>query len=165
MPASPSSQAPESPTPWRVLRWVVGLQFMAAGSFSALQWQATVDFNALLTGPGLAPVATALQVALALGGGVSLVANLRPRLGASLLLAFLVPATVRHGFAAHEATHLVQSAGGAAGDAVERLGALARRGQLASIAKNIGLVGVVLFIAMRGSAAPAQGAAEHDPLD
>lgn len=150
---TPSS---EPRAPWLVLRWVVGLQFVAAASFSALNWPATVEFNALLTGAQLAPVATALQIAFALVGGLSIATDFHPRAGALLLFAFLVAASARHLVAAREAVHLVELAGATGSDVVSQLGALARRGQMASLAKNIGLIGVVLFIAMRAAPTPAK---------
>ena len=140
----------ESRLPFLILRIVVGLQFVAAGSFSLLRWDATVAFNALLTGPGLAPVATAAAIALTVAGGLSLVTGIRARWGAVLLILFLLPATVRHVIAAGAAAELLQQAGGVAADQAAELAGLARRGQLAAVAKNIALLGVTAFIAMRG---------------
>ncbi len=144
-----SSADPRAATSWRILRWVVGLQFVAAGCFSALQWQATVDFNALLVGPTLAPSATLAQVLLALLGGVSWVGHVRPRWGAIALLIFLVPATMRHVVAAQAVADLAATVG--PGTAQEALAALARRGQLAAVAKNVALIGLAVFVAVRGS--------------
>ena len=130
-----------------ILRVVVGLQFVAAGAFSLRGWEATVLFNALLVGPDLAGLATGLAVALNLVGGLSLVAAIQPRLGALLLLAFLLPATIRHGVAAQHADALLSGLGSEPDATALELAGLARRGQLAAVAKNVALMAVVGFIA------------------
>lgn len=127
--------------PWILLRVIVGLPFIAAGLFSAIHWNASVAFNAELTGPALAPAFTALAVSQILGG-LSLVTGYKARLGAVLLLAFLLPASVRHLWIAQHV------AGFGVGDA--ELVTLATRGQLASLEKNIGLIGVMVFVIIRG---------------
>lgn len=142
-------QAHEASAPWLLLRLLVGCQFIAAGAFSLLRWDATVAFNALLTGPSLAPAATALAIGLTIGGGLSVATGWRARLGALLLIAFLVPATVRHVLAAGHASELLSGLATQSAAAVD-LADLARRGQLAAVAKNIALLAVATFIALRG---------------
>jgi uncharacterized membrane protein YphA (DoxX/SURF4 family) len=135
---------------WLLLRLVVGAQFVAAGAFSALQWRATVDFNATLTGSALAPAATALAIGLLIAGGTSVTLDYHARIGALLLLAFLIPASLRHLLVASEVTAHVPAA--------SDLAALAKRGQLASFAKNLALMALVVFIAARGIGPPANKA-------
>ena len=70
--------AAEHRLPWLVLRVALGLQFIAAGAFSARNWSATVDFNAVLTGADLAAAATVAAVALNMVGGVSILTGVKP---------------------------------------------------------------------------------------
>jgi len=118
--------------------------------FSAAHWQATVDFNALLTGNTLAPVATAFAIGALIAGGLSLLTGRHTRVGALLVLAFLVPATIRHVIAAGHAVQLAEPAVVAAQPVVGELSQLAKRGQMAAVVKNLGLIAVVVFVALRG---------------
>ncbi|GEM_PF-2468290 len=133
---------------WTVLRITVGLQFMAAGAFSALKWSATVDFNAVLVGAALAPTATAAAIVLNLVGGLSILTAVRPRWGAVCLLVFLVPATVRHLLVAQQVISVLDQV--PVSEPAALLADWARRGQLASLAKNVALAGVAAFIALGG---------------
>ncbi len=148
--------------PVLILRIGIGLPFVAAGAFSALNWQATLQFNAILTGAALAPASTAAGVCLLIAGGLSILFGYKARLGALCILLFLLPASARHLVAAQEATEmaiLLEVQHGQT-EIVERMSNLARRGQLASFVKNMGLTGVAVFFLLggveptRGSVAP-----------
>ncbi|MEM9187699.1 MAG: hypothetical protein AAGF12_00885 [Myxococcota bacterium] len=122
-----------------LLRWALGVQSVAAAVFSLAQWKSTVAFNTAITGQAGAPLGSAVAVALLLAGGVSLLTNRWVRAGSACLLVFLVVATVRHGLVAADIS------------AVEPLGALAKRGQLASLAKNVPLIAAVVTILLQAN--------------
>ena len=82
------------PRAWLVLRILVGLPFVASGVFNAINWDASNQFNAILLGSA-APVLTILGV-LQIAGGLSIISGYQMKWGALLLLAFLLPATLRH---------------------------------------------------------------------
>ena len=117
---------------WLVLRILVGLPNIGVGLFNLINWDASNQFNAILLGEAAAPALTILGIAQ-LVGGLMIITNFHLRFGALLILAFLLPATLRHFIAARELI----------GD--DPLTVLARRGQLSCVEKNIGLIGVMLF--------------------
>jgi uncharacterized membrane protein YphA (DoxX/SURF4 family) len=118
---------------WIVLRICVGLPFIGSGIFNSINWDASNQFNAILLGDTAAPVLTILGVAQILGG-LSIVTGYQMRFGAALLLAFLLPATIRHFVVAQL---LVGE---------DPLTVLAKRGQLSCVEKNVGLIGVMIFM-------------------
>jgi uncharacterized membrane protein YphA (DoxX/SURF4 family) len=147
--------------PWLILRTILGLHFIASGAFNARSWNEYVTFNALLTGPAAAPWFTAALIGLVLAGGLCILTGYRVRAGAVCAFAFLVAATVRHVVAARTVGTMVgPGLTGAHQEAVTQLIDIARRGQLASVAKNIGLIGVVVFVALRGLE-PARRPRDH----
>ena len=117
---------------WLILRVLVGLPFVASGIFNAINWDASNQFNAILLGESLAPSLTILGIAQ-IAGGLSLITGFHMKWGALLLLAFLLPATLRHFLAARELV----------GD--DALTVIAKRGQLSCVEKNTGLIGVMIF--------------------
>ena|SRR5688572_17879233 len=124
---------PEVPrSAWLVLRILVGLPNIGVGLFNLINWDASNSFNAILLGDTAAPALTILGIAQ-LAGGLMIITGYQLRLGVLLILAFLVPATLRHFLAARELV----------GD--DAVTVLARRGQLSCVEKNIGLIGVMLF--------------------
>lgn len=125
----------EPASPWRIVDIVAGLQFVVAGLFSILNWSSTVTFNETLVGEAASPTATGLGAVLSIIGGLCLTAGYRTGLGAFLVLAFLVPATIRH-------LLVVASI-----DAARPLGDLAERGQLSSASKNLVLIALLIAIA------------------
>ena len=126
-------EAPRSA--WLVLRILVGLPNIGVGLFNAINWDASNSFNAILLGDTVAPALTILGIAQ-LVGGLLIITGYQLRLGAFLILAFLIPATLRHFLAARELV----------GD--DALTVLAKRGQLSCVEKNIGLIGVMIFFSM-----------------
>ena len=130
---------------WLVLRILVGLPFVGSGIFNAINWDASNAFNAILLGETAAPALTILGIAQ-IAGGLSIITGYQMRYGALLLLAFLLPATLRHFLAARELV----------GD--DPLMLIAKRGQLSCVEKNVGLIGVMLFflfVTRRRSTPPA----------
>jgi putative oxidoreductase len=117
---------------WLVLRILVGLPFIGSGIFNAINWEASNAFNAILLGDA-APLLTVLGVAQ-IAGGLSIISGYQLRWGALLLLAFLLPATLRHFLAARALV----------GD--DALTVIAKRGQLSCVEKNVGLIGVMIFL-------------------
>ncbi len=132
----------EAAPSWRVVRVVAGLQFVVAGVFSIASWSSTVRFNETLVGDAASPAATGIGVALTIIGGLGLASGYRTNIGAALVLAFLVPATIRHLLVA------------ASTDAARPLGELAERGQLASASKNLVLIALLIAIALPRSDTP-----------
>jgi uncharacterized membrane protein YphA (DoxX/SURF4 family) len=118
---------------WLILRICVGLPFIGSGIFNAVNWDASNDFNAILLGTTAAPVLTILGVAQIIGG-LSIASGYQMRFGAVLLLAFLLPATIRHFVAAQALI------------ADDALTVVAKRGQLSCVEKNVGLIGVMIFV-------------------
>ncbi len=139
MPRKSPSVSRQTKTPsaaaWTLLRVVLGVQSIAAGVFSLVGWSATVRFNAIALGASAAAAATALGSAALILGGISLVTGRAQQLGALALLAFLIPATIRH--------FVVSRTLGAEGAALVEL---AVRGQLASAAKNVPLIALAAAI-------------------
>jgi uncharacterized membrane protein YphA (DoxX/SURF4 family) len=130
---------------WRPLRVTAGIQFVVAGAFSAVSWTATVEFNRALVGAAASPAATGLASALLIVGGLSLTIGYETRIGAVCIVAFLVPATIRH-------LLVVASI-----DSGAPLSELAERGQLASASKNLVLIALMLALALEargGSRSP-----------
>ena len=84
-----------------------------------------------LTGSAAAPLATAVATVLVVGGGGALASGRGVRIGAGALVLFLIPATVRHLVVAGDIDPGLQ------------LADLARRGQLASAAKNLALIALM----------------------
>ena len=117
---------------WLLLRVGVGVPAIASGLFNAIHWDASNQFNAILLG-GAAPVLTILGIAQVLAGFL-IVTGYRLRVGVAIMLAFWIPATIRHLLAARA---LVGN---------EPLVVLAKRGQLSCVEKNVGLMGVMLFL-------------------
>lgn len=117
---------------WLVLRVCVGLPVIASGIFNAINWDASNEFNSILMG-GAAPVLTILGIAQIVGG-LSIISGYQMRIGVAIMLAFWIPATLRHFLAARALV----------GD--DPLTVLARRGQLSCVEKNIGLIGVMIFL-------------------
>jgi uncharacterized membrane protein YphA (DoxX/SURF4 family) len=118
---------------WLILRILVGVPFIASGVFNAINWDASNAFNAILLGETLAPALTVLGI-LQIVGGLSIVSGYQMRFGALLLLAFLIPATIRHFLAARALV----------GD--DPLTVIAKRGQLSCVEKNSGLIGIMIFL-------------------
>ncbi len=108
------------------------MPFVGSGIFNTINWDASNQFNAILLGESAAPVLTILGI-LQIVGGLSIIFGYQMKWGALLLLAFLLPATLRHFLAARE---LVSD---------DALTVIAKRGQLSCVEKNTGLIGVMLF--------------------
>ena len=117
---------------WLVLRVCVGVPAIASGIFNAVHWDASNQFNAVLLG-NAAPVLTVLGMAQILAG-LLIITGYQLRVGAALMLAFWLPATVRHLVAARALV----------GD--DPLVVLAKRGQLSCVEKNVGLMSVMIFL-------------------
>ncbi|MBP9144335.1 MAG: DoxX family protein [Thermoanaerobaculia bacterium] len=117
---------------WLVLRVCVGLPAIASGIFNAINWDASNEFNSILLG-GAAPVLTILGIAQILAG-LLIITGYQLRLGVAIMLAFWIPATIRHFLAARALV----------GD--DPLVILAKRGQLSCVEKNVGLIGVMIFL-------------------
>jgi uncharacterized membrane protein YphA (DoxX/SURF4 family) len=120
---------------WVVVRVGIGLPAIGSGIFNAINWDASNQFNSILLG-GAAPLLTILGIAQILGG-LLIITGYQLRVGVAIMLAFWIPATIRH----------LLAAGALVGD--EPLVVLAKRGQLSCVEKNVGLIGVmvVLFVA------------------
>src|SRR5688572_24134898 len=121
------------PRAWLVLRILVGLPNIGVGLFNAINWDASNAFNAILLGDTAAPILTVLGIGQAVGG-LMIITGFKLRWGAILILAFLLPATLRHFLAARELV----------GD--DPLTVIAKRGQLSCVEKNVGLIGVMIFM-------------------
>ena len=117
---------------WLVLRVCVGLPAISSGIFNAINWNASNEFNSILLG-GAAPVLTILGIAQILGG-LAIISGYPMRVGVAIMLAFWIPATIRHFLSA---CALVGN---------DPLVVLAKRGQLSCVEKNIGLIGLMIFL-------------------
>ena len=120
------------PWTWLVLRICVGLPAIASGLFNVINWDDSNQFNSILFG-GAAPVLTILGIAQILAG-LLIITGYQVRVGAAIMLAFWIPATIRH----------LLSARALVGD--DPLVVLAKRGQLSCVEKNVGLIGVMIFL-------------------
>jgi uncharacterized membrane protein YphA (DoxX/SURF4 family) len=134
------------PSVWLALRILVGLPFMASGVFNAINWDASNAFNSVLLGDTLAPALTLLGIIQIVGGGLIIAGQVK--WGALVLLAFLLPATLRHFLAARE---LISE---------DALTILAKRGQLSCVEKNVGLIGVMIFFVFSAPTLTKNGRSE-----
>jgi uncharacterized membrane protein YphA (DoxX/SURF4 family) len=117
---------------WLVLRVCVGVPAISSGIFNAINWDASNEFNSILLG-GAAPVLTILGIAQILAG-LLIITGYQLQVGVAIMLAFWIPATIRHFLAARALV----------GD--DPLVVLAKRGQLSCVEKNVGLIGVMIFL-------------------
>jgi uncharacterized membrane protein YphA (DoxX/SURF4 family) len=139
-----------------IVRLGLGLFFLLAGIGHALNFDMTRDGASILTDntQWVQFLALAATVNLILGG-LSLCLGFKVRLGALLLISFLVPAAYLHGLvmeiAANTADVLDVQASAKAKQAIGTLRGIAVQGHQANVMKNLVLALVMLGYAITGA--------------